>query len=96
MTLCPGQDTVTAYVDQLLPADYIAAIDEHLGECDGCRRRLARATPSGDSIGDEPTMLSWDHPIDLEAGARVSEGRTDSPPTQPVRRTSTEGSRRGG
>jgi len=60
-TSCPAEETVTAYVDRALTRDESAAFDLHLGECHGCRRRLARATPQ--VLGDATTIILASEPL---------------------------------
>ena len=52
---------MTAYVGRVLPTHERKAIDQHLDECHGCRRRLARATPQ--VLGDATTFVLATEPM---------------------------------
>ena len=56
---------MTRYVDRVLPTDESAAVAQHLGECLGCRRRLARATPQ--VLGDATTFILATEPMPILA-----------------------------
>ena len=75
---CPAEEKVTAYVGRALPTDESAAISLHLGECQGCRRRLARATP--EVLGDATTFILATEPMEVIERATLHDADDDHGP----------------
>ena len=59
----------------MLPTDERKAIDLHLGECHGCRRRLARATPQ--VLGDATTFILATEPMSVLDRTEIAEAEAD-------------------
>ena len=78
---------MTAYVGRVLPTHERKAIDQHLDECHGCRRRLARATPQ--VLGDATTFVLATEPMTVLDRTEADEADDHGPvlgeePTTPA------------